>query len=540
MARDTHADLHQLLTPREREVLELLRLGLTNGQIAERLDISPAGARYHVSEIIGKLGVRNRYEAAAWPERPPWWLAAASPVVLLWREAKVLATAKLNSAALIASGGLIAAALAGVGLVAFLLLRTGDDGIGLQAAACPSAAPPAAIDDVGELTPEQLTDRVAAALTCPGYVLHLRSTGDFEAGPYSSYSETDAWIDLERNLGRIDSRVIFNSEAARQAAEEEGEELPEFREVTIVRGDGEYTGERGPEVPARKQRPPDCHGPDRTALALILPCEGPTEELEVTVERNVAYQGRNAIAYVATGTSRGSDETYHTTARAYLDRDTLLPLGVTVDGTLDIGDVYPVYSDLAYQAQFVPLDSLPPDFFDPASIGYVEVDPEEPLETQDFGVTVYWLGRGFEGGDSLPALALLHVTTVPSSPFSPTVEILYRRADDEFGSGIVVLEVYKPEIWEARPISSRTRCVQTRDLALSGRQATIYSGYDELRIASGASCPPPDKFTAVVFIDNTVVEIRAPTVVTGSQTFQSPYNSQAAMELLIRSLFARE
>ena len=55
-----------LLTPREQEVLDLLRLGLTNQQIADRLGITLYGARYHVSEILSKLGVASREQAAAW------------------------------------------------------------------------------------------------------------------------------------------------------------------------------------------------------------------------------------------------------------------------------------------------------------------------------------------------------------------------------------------------------------------------------------------------------------------------------------------
>ena len=52
-------------------MLELLREGMTNQQIANRLGISLYGARYHVSEILSKLGVSTREAAASWqPEAP--------------------------------------------------------------------------------------------------------------------------------------------------------------------------------------------------------------------------------------------------------------------------------------------------------------------------------------------------------------------------------------------------------------------------------------------------------------------------------------
>jgi DNA-binding NarL/FixJ family response regulator len=52
------------LSPRERDVLKLLTEGLTNREIAARLFISEATAKLHVRRICGKLGVRNRTEAA--------------------------------------------------------------------------------------------------------------------------------------------------------------------------------------------------------------------------------------------------------------------------------------------------------------------------------------------------------------------------------------------------------------------------------------------------------------------------------------------
>ena len=53
------------LTPREREVLALVSTGRTNRQIADELFISESTAGVHVSNILGKLGVATRTEAAS-------------------------------------------------------------------------------------------------------------------------------------------------------------------------------------------------------------------------------------------------------------------------------------------------------------------------------------------------------------------------------------------------------------------------------------------------------------------------------------------
>ena len=127
MPHDAERDILEPLTPREEEVLELLRLGLADAEIAGRLDVSTAAIRRHVSQIIGKLGVGNRYEAAAWPERPPWWATALAPVALFWRKAGAALPVQPSSIATVLAGGLFAAALGGLGLMAFLLLGNGGD-----------------------------------------------------------------------------------------------------------------------------------------------------------------------------------------------------------------------------------------------------------------------------------------------------------------------------------------------------------------------------------------------------------------------------
>jgi DNA-binding NarL/FixJ family response regulator len=52
------------LTPREREVLELLALGMDNQEIATALALSPHTIKNHVSSILMKLQVENRIQAA--------------------------------------------------------------------------------------------------------------------------------------------------------------------------------------------------------------------------------------------------------------------------------------------------------------------------------------------------------------------------------------------------------------------------------------------------------------------------------------------
>jgi DNA-binding NarL/FixJ family response regulator len=53
-------DLFERLTPRQRQVAELISRGLTNQQIAEHLTISPETVRTHVRQVLHLLGLHRK------------------------------------------------------------------------------------------------------------------------------------------------------------------------------------------------------------------------------------------------------------------------------------------------------------------------------------------------------------------------------------------------------------------------------------------------------------------------------------------------
>ncbi|NUS55313.1 MAG: response regulator transcription factor [Streptomycetaceae bacterium] len=52
------------LSPREREVLEFVTQGLTNRQIAQKMQLAEKTVKNYVSALLGKLGLERRVQAA--------------------------------------------------------------------------------------------------------------------------------------------------------------------------------------------------------------------------------------------------------------------------------------------------------------------------------------------------------------------------------------------------------------------------------------------------------------------------------------------
>jgi DNA-binding CsgD family transcriptional regulator len=153
------------LTRRQREVLELLGRGHTNREIGERLGISLDGAKWHVSEVLGRLGFDTREEAA------DYWRRQNGLRPRLFR---VWAAAISLRAAVLVLG--VLAALAAV--VVSVLLFSGDDDDALPAdlAESATASPaltlaPAATSSAGATTsstpPGPQLSVISRAQHCP-------------------------------------------------------------------------------------------------------------------------------------------------------------------------------------------------------------------------------------------------------------------------------------------------------------------------------------------------------------------------------------
>ena len=111
------------LTRREHEILDLVRQGLTNAQIADSLDIARETVKWHVSEILSKLGVETREEAAAWRREEvsgEGWLKRLAGGALMLK---------------LAGASVVAAALVGTTALGWAVLQTTGDSGGEEAVA---------------------------------------------------------------------------------------------------------------------------------------------------------------------------------------------------------------------------------------------------------------------------------------------------------------------------------------------------------------------------------------------------------------------
>jgi hypothetical protein len=392
-----------------------------------------------------------------------------------------------------------------------------------------------------DLTVEEVYALFTEAITRPGHVYHAVVETDQEGGPSSYEGTIEHWVDVEGDLARQESAMTFG----------DGNTI---RAQGIVAGGARYRPASEGQ-PAGKVEASKCHGAS-AAVSSVIGCPGPTEESTRTAETG-RYEGQDAIVIVTTGTSYGSDEAFTFTSKLYLDSDTFLPIAREQTGTVDYGEVEPTRGLSRYQNDFVPADSLPDDFFDPASTGYVERDPEEPLRTGDPGITVYWLGKDYEGSGGLPALTLAIAYIPPRLLPGPRLSLEYKIAEEESVTPAIALEEWGAEEWDEFLAQSRGGnwwewpCREEKELMIDGRRAVVHMGFDDgpdtvpAIVPTGSTdviCPqrPYDHFITHIYLESTVVTMSAGQMCTSEGCVDSPYDTLEGIEAIVRALKPRQ
>jgi DNA-binding CsgD family transcriptional regulator len=380
------------LTPKQRQVMELMAQGRTNFEIAQALGLSLEGAKYHVSEILAKFDVASREEAVA------AWRAHRSPAARAKRFLAGLPGLLPGSAA--AKGVTLALVAAGVVAIAWVtILALGRDSD--------------VIDDPADITtPEQFLAAMEDRLSRDGQVLQvaMETTIDDDGdGTGERAWSNRAWLDLSREQARIE----FEKDPSFEA------DISEAHTELYVGPDLYHRDPDDDE--AQKGDVTELAGclADQESLLEILVCGGypynAAEPLQLKVNMGASYAGKPAVAFEMSETVTPGDPFGGTkppvvvTRTFYAEPDTFLPVAFTITTPPDSG----VRGDMVttYAAAFVDQGSLPADLFDPAALGYRTPDEKEAelFANPRLGGEVYWLGRSFDPGAGLPALQDLSV-----------------------------------------------------------------------------------------------------------------------------------
>jgi DNA-binding CsgD family transcriptional regulator len=158
--RPPHPDI---LTPAEWQVLDGVRAGRTNQEIASDLGVTFHTVKYHVSNMLGKLQLEDRQALAGW--RP-------GPVVRApqrrWRALVPFATLKVAAAATAATLAIVA--IGGISVLAIRSLADGEGSLAAEPSVASQVEP-----DTAEPTPEQSV--ITLPLASPGVTAKILDRG---------------------------------------------------------------------------------------------------------------------------------------------------------------------------------------------------------------------------------------------------------------------------------------------------------------------------------------------------------------------------
>jgi len=267
--------------------------------------------------------------------------------------------------------------------------------------------------DLPPRTADRLYQALADSIRQSGLVFHTVVETEVDSPNYSHVERTDIWIEPQRNAARGEVRV------------KSGPGEQELRQgTTIIVGDVSFRRLGAHEV--ERSGASECHGVGGTALSTVmgLPC------VQGRLETDTEHEGQPAIAIVVPegstllepersqflrGVLHATENPKATLAEGqvslvysstmYFDEETFLPMAYLTEAEVGDGSTETYRTVMRFHNEFAPAKSLPSDFFEPASIGYVYHDSADPLDQLAPSLAVYWLGGRFPGGPGLPALA---------------------------------------------------------------------------------------------------------------------------------------
>ena len=480
-----------------------------------------------------------------------------------------------------------------------------DDVADSTRAPTPATMPTTLMALSADLTPKEFFAVVERAITRQGFLFHTFTetvAGSLEdADSIQRLWTVETWLDVAQGRGRshfqkdssateLDlpdrfTRIVFEDTMVEfyPLPEELKKGLEEGRlcgksadYLTLCEGQEREEGpfDEVPYIEVEEGKARVCPFMDSPLLSMLMfACENLSAPPGGKVEVDLEYDGQPAAA--VTYLEEGENP-----VTFYVHRESLLPLAWVIEyGEPGRRSAWVT----SYKNDFVPLDSLPPDFLDPASIGYVKRDPLAPLDNPDLGVTVYWLGRAFDPPGDLPPLVLDERSigvAPPGEGHGPGNRASMSYRIDEGGPG-VHLSLWQPEKWDEFLQTQLGRlwwdsqCVEAKEVSLKGGEAIIFMGHEPEYPESAPPSPPPavpvrpgdtplvatvrppptplpkpvgecatghfDYYLAHAYLGDTVVAVNMPLcfACVGRGFEPDPYDSLEGMEAVVKGLQPR-
>jgi hypothetical protein len=379
------------------------------------------------------------------------------------------------------------ASVIGAGFVIALALCTACGSGSPAGDVRPTAAPNATIP--ANLTLDDVYARMEQALDGgDGRVLHasvviedVRSPLPTPQGVESSDAEDYAdqlWFHATSGVARVETRVRLEGESQDRVVR------------SIVRDDGTFRVDSN--GVSHDVYSLTCRGSDSVLLAQLMRCANYLEKSTTRVESG-QDSGASVIVLVTTGTLSDEDSTNPFTMRLYVDLSTYLPTASELETESDTGTTQGSYRVRSrYDVEYVERSSLAADFFDPASIGWVEADPTARLRADVGGMRVYWLGSEVDLGTGGPTLSLFLGGIQPGGTgpgYRATLS--YEEQGGRRNYPVLNLQEYPLDAWNALAPSEE---IDPEDIQLPDGRAVLF------RIPASY-----DRYVAQVYFDTTVI-----------------------------------